>query len=792
MNKQTYFLISFYLLLIAGSSTEAQQWSPEHVYYGRGGILTYTPDEQGNIIPDFSHVGYRFGDEEIPYIETAVEVSPVDGDDGTTIQAAIESLYSVVPDENGFRGTVLLKAGNYEVSGQIRIAESGIVLRGEGDTDEGTVITATGTDRRSLIRVHNGSSRSVETASKVDIVEEYVPLGRTFVVVNSASGFSEGEDIVLYRPGTNKWISDIRMDQITASAGVNQWSASSYSFYFERKITRINGDSLFFRNPVVMAMESQYGGGSVYKYTFNRLQNIGIENLCLKSTYTSEDDEEHSWNGILIESAEHSWVRKVSSWYFAYANTYLERESRHITVIDCHSHEPKSIITGSRRYSFPVAGSLCLVRDCSASEGRHDYATHSRVTGPNVFCNSTAEKTYADIGPHHRWAMGTLYDVITSDGEINVQDRDDMGSGHGWAGANQVFWNCRGKSSICESPWASAKNYNFGFIGEQEAGFRPGRPNGEWIGHNVPGIFPSSLYDAQLDERLNDKRLFCAISALEQSNDSTFIMSFTMPVNPSGILPENFDIGGTAGVGNKTYSLEQVDDWSVKFTFTDIGILQAFSTISITAKNIVSAEGKDMEGLFNAVFTEPDKRPLVSGVEVTVNNEDGFGVASSSRPGKIYLVKYGSDPATIEKLDSLVTQNLGRSAEAPTPGVSVPIYTKGLPGGFYNYYAVDEDFRVSAPASEWVVIEETGAVSNSAAKIDPELFRIYSTGEMIRVEPGNSEPYTIEIFTVTGRLLYRTGKLKGGQSLDVQPGGKIYIVRKRSAGGVSVKKIFMQ
>ncbi len=30
-------------------------------------------------------------------------------------------------------------------------------------------------------------------------------------------------------------------------------------------------------------------------------------------------------------------------------------------------------------------------------------------------------------------------------------------------------------------PWTSAKNYNFGFIGKKESGYRSGRPDGEWI-----------------------------------------------------------------------------------------------------------------------------------------------------------------------------------------------------------------------------------------------------------------------------------------------------------------------
>ena len=263
MAQHLYFskniLLFFSLLFFVGNSNAQDFWSPEHVFYGKGGKLAYSPDEQGNTIPDFSHVGYKYGDEEIPEIATVIEVSPVEGDDGETIQNAINSLYSVTPDENGFRGAVLLKAGTYQVSGQINIRESGIVLRGEGDSENGTILIAEGTSDRDLIHVDNSSSRNINSSTRKTIMEDYVPVGRKYVIISSTSDFNVGDDIVLYRPGIFKWIVDIKMNQITPSEGTTQWSASSYSFYFERKITKINGDTLFFRNPVVMAMEKIYG-----------------------------------------------------------------------------------------------------------------------------------------------------------------------------------------------------------------------------------------------------------------------------------------------------------------------------------------------------------------------------------------------------------------------------------------------------------------------------------------------------------------------------------------------------
>jgi hypothetical protein len=161
------------------------------------------------------------------------------------------------------------------------------------------------------------------------------------------------------------------------------------------------------------------------------------------------------------------------------------------------------VITGGLRYSFNNIGQQNLFMNCQATEGRHDFVTGSQVCGPNVFYNCTASQTYSDIGPHHRWAVGTLFDNIITDGAINVQDRGKMGSGHGWAGVTQVLWNCRAKTVIVQSPWTSGKNYSIGTKGERKPGVFNDRPSGVWEGHNETNVFPRSLYVAQLMARQN-------------------------------------------------------------------------------------------------------------------------------------------------------------------------------------------------------------------------------------------------------------------------------------------------
>jgi hypothetical protein len=139
--------------------------------------------------------------------------------------------------------------------------------------------------------------------------------------------------------------------------------------------------------------------------------------------------------------------------------------------------------------------------NCHTEDGRHDYVTGARVCGPNVFYNCTAKNEHADIGPHHRWSSGTLYDNIVSDGEINVQDRQWMGSGHGWSGVTQVVWNCQAKAAAVQKPWVSGTNYCIGFQGKHAEGSFKGRMDGKWEGLNKKGLEPASLYMAQFKAR---------------------------------------------------------------------------------------------------------------------------------------------------------------------------------------------------------------------------------------------------------------------------------------------------
>ncbi|ADY52605.1 hypothetical protein Pedsa_2053 [Pseudopedobacter saltans DSM 12145] len=497
--------ISTILLYIALAPSvgfsQTKEWQSKFVSIDQTGKLTYHPDANGDIIPDFSKVGYYHGSKQIPTVKIVKSISPVAGDATAVLQKAIDEVSALPKDKTGFRGAILIKKGRYNISGSLNINTDGIILRGEGDHDNGTVLVAAGKGQRTLVKI-SGKGKVTEVAgTRTKITNNYVSTGSKSFEVNNVSGYKVGDKIILFRPGTKKWIEDLQMDKIVAREGTKQWQAEEYNLSFEREITQIKGNTIFIDNPVMMALDSKYGGGEIFKYTYNgRITEVGIENILFDSDYTSDTDEDHGWVAVGFNHIENGWARNLTSRHFGNSCVSLSQGAKNITVMDSKCFDAISVITGGRRYSFNNDGQQNLFMNLITTEGRHDYVTGAKVLGPNVFYNSSSTKTYADIGPHHRWAVGTLYDNITTDGEINVQDRGNWGSGHGWAGVTQVLWNCKVKGAAVQNPWVSGKNYAIGVIGNKLRGRLDGKPEGEWEGNNKNGLTPKSLFEAQRKE----------------------------------------------------------------------------------------------------------------------------------------------------------------------------------------------------------------------------------------------------------------------------------------------------
>src|SRR5439155_20664030 len=90
-------------------------------------------------------------------------------------------------DENGASGPVLLEKGTYMLAGPLTISVGGVVLRGEGDGDDGTVLRAVMHKKAVLISIHGGGERREENPTRRKIVDERVPVGGKTITIDSES-----------------------------------------------------------------------------------------------------------------------------------------------------------------------------------------------------------------------------------------------------------------------------------------------------------------------------------------------------------------------------------------------------------------------------------------------------------------------------------------------------------------------------------------------------------------------------------------------------------------------------
>ncbi len=483
------------------------------VYPGDDGRLVYRPDERGNRIPDFSNAGYLGGGVPIPDVPAQSILAPEPGDDTQRIQNAIDQVSNLPLNDDGFRGAVVLQAGTFEVSGTLRIHSSGVVLRGAGDGEDGTVLAGTSTSQAPLIRVEGSGWWSEVSGTRKEILDDYVPVGARSFEVENTEGLEVGDSVIVHRPSTEEWISAIGMDEIPErhdGAEVNQWQAGDYDIFYDRILTGIEGNTVTLDAPVVNALEEEFGGGSIYKYRYpGRISQVGVEDIRGVSRFAGDpedEDEDHAWTMVRLDRVRNAWARNLTGLHFPFGTVDTRRYAKWVTVENCRYLEPVSRITGSRRYPFYITGQLTLVTDSFASDARHDYATNSRTHGPNVFLRNSAVNSHTDTGPHHRWATGTLYDNIDiPDNAINVQNRLNFGSGHGWAGANHVIWNSSADRIANQNP-PTARNWAIGVRGNRWPGHFPDyAEEGYWESHGTP-VKPESLYERQLEERLDPEQ----------------------------------------------------------------------------------------------------------------------------------------------------------------------------------------------------------------------------------------------------------------------------------------------
>jgi len=443
------------------------------------GVFRYRADTENNYIADFSHAGYKNGEEALPELPVVRTISPVAGDNTAHIQAALDEVAALPQDENGHRGALLLEAGRYEVSGQLFIRESGVVLRGVGQgssEDANTIIAGVGNvpALRDLIVVANISIPDWVNAvpgTRSTVTSPFVPSGSRSLQVGAPELYRTGDNVIIKQPSTNAWLASIGFG---ATAGDAPWAVGDLDIFYNRYITDVNipEGKITLDAPIFDHLERSLAQSELFILDRpTQRREIGVENLRIDIVTAGPLDEAHARNAIFMAGVEDCWIKDVTALHFSYALVDMQVASR-ITVTGCSALEPHSLITGARRYNFNVSSKTnnVLFSACYATDGRHSFVSNGTSSASGiVWTNCTSDRDLSASEGHRRWSQGLLFDKIdfresNTGNLIGLYNRGDFGTGHGWSSVNSVAWNVSTPSNrnvVVQKPPAR-QNYAIG------------------------------------------------------------------------------------------------------------------------------------------------------------------------------------------------------------------------------------------------------------------------------------------------------------------------------------------
>ncbi|MGO4771153.1 DUF6298 domain-containing protein [Flavobacterium sp. W22_SRS_FK3] len=495
ITKQDLLVLSCFVIFFNIST--AQNQFPD-ITKNKEGKPERTADAKGNQIPDFSFAGYKASSVAIPNVAIKAFVSHIEGDATKTIQSAIDYVAKLKADATGFKGTVLLDKGIFKVSGEINIKESGIVLRGSGSGNSGTVLLGTSINRKAIVNINGIDNRVFKDS--VGVAANFTPLGAIKLSVKNNAVFKKGDHIVINTPISKNWIELLGTADFGGESGWIGWKGYDFVIRADREIISFEGNKITLDAPLTNALDEELSKSTVVRYVWlGRINNSGVENLTLKSDYDTANpkDEQHRWYGVSVENAEDIWIRQVNFEQFAGGAVSILKTAKRITVEDCLALNPISEIAAFRRNTFYTEGQQTLFQRCYSEFGYNDFVVGGYATaGPNVFLQCESHLPYSFSGSVGSWANGILFDVSLIDGNaVSFKNKEQDGRGLGWNAANSVIWETSASKIENYNP-PTANNWAFGVWG-QWAG------NGHWKDVNNH-ISPRSLFYALLEQRLGE------------------------------------------------------------------------------------------------------------------------------------------------------------------------------------------------------------------------------------------------------------------------------------------------
>lgn len=479
-------------------------------------------DAQGRFLHDFSYAGYRNGEQPFPALvgRKRIDVVTDFAADRTGASDATRALQAAL-DAATPGSEVFIPSGQYRIDGLLKLATSGVALRGEGAAKSVLRFTKTAamTDRDHL--TIGGALRS---ATLLPLAADAPALTHS-VTVADARGLRVGDDVSVGWVITPEFVADHQMTEVWTQF-VNQWKPM-----FRRRIVGIDVTQsphrvtldVPLRHPARLRDQAALRPESGY------LSDCLVEQLGL----TTAGPWDEVWksqrsHALALIGVKDCVVRSVASVAAAGQGGYhlangglLIRDSQRVTVERVTLSRAQNRGDGGSGYLFEVStSSEILFADSQAEDGRHNFIQNwdfgcsgvvwQRIasTGSRAFTSVSDKLGFPAASEfHHSLAMANLIEQARIDDAWQAINRLYWSSGAGHTATETVLWNLTGSGRILSQQFGHG--YIIGTQGVEvltglDGISARGTAPEDFVELRDEGarIDPPSLYDDQLRRRL--------------------------------------------------------------------------------------------------------------------------------------------------------------------------------------------------------------------------------------------------------------------------------------------------
>lgn len=486
MKSFRIFIALFWLL---NSLLSAQNWRsslyPEN----------WTPgfsDADGRFLHDFSYAGYRSGLSEIPnYIAPVIDVTqPPYKADNTGQNDAAEAIQQALDaaGRNG-GGVVFLPAGEYKISvpsGKsfaLAVRFSRVVLRGEGASK--TFLKCVSTNLRNkivLLVAPEGGSWNKPSGGAVAVpLTRDVSLPTQILAVKDAAAFKPGDKVCI--------TCDVTTDFAAEHGCVNQWKGIRGPAFY-REVTAVDAvnSTISIDAPTRYYLKMR-DMARVYKID-SRLTETGLENFSignLQNTEAGWNDNDfgvagtgayqvHNSEMIEFRNVENCWAKSLATYKPAenslnvhvLSNCLTLNNCRFVTVENCNFQKSQYKGEGGNGYMYCLESNDCLLKNCYAENGRHNYDFKMMESNGNVILNCKSKDPRLGSDFHMQLSMANLIDGFVSDGDYIDASFRPFGSPekmHMHSTTQSVIWNTVSlKSYPTKNVLVNSLQYGMGYV----------------------------------------------------------------------------------------------------------------------------------------------------------------------------------------------------------------------------------------------------------------------------------------------------------------------------------------